>query len=175
MKVTTNINEIFSKTEVELTYKNTSQNSVELIIEIPIRDEIIFNYFIAKIDNKIIKSKVIENNKAEEKYNDAIASGNTGITSTYNSYKKICSLKIGNLQKKETLELKFYFIQFVTIQNSFYCINLIKEFPTISQFNYQRDLKGKIIIETISKITDLMTKYEDKSIICFYNYSNEKK
>ena len=175
MKVTTNINEIFSKTEVELTYKNTSQNSVELIIEIPIRDEIIFNYFIAKIDNKIIKSKVIENNKAEEKYNDAIASGNTGITSTYNSYKKICSLKIGNLQKKETLELKFYFIQFVTIQNSFYCINLIKEFPTISQFNYQRDLKGKIIIETISKITDLMTKYEDKSINCFYNYSNEKK
>ena len=175
MKVTTYINEIFSKTEVELTYKNTSKNSVELIIEIPIRAEIIFNYFIAKINDKVIKSKVIESNKAEEKYNDAIASGNTGIASSYDIKAKICSLKIGNLPKNETLELKFYFIQFVTNKNFFYSINIIKEFPTINHFNNSGDFKGKIIIETISKITDLMPKSEDKTINIKHNYSNEKK
>ena len=81
MKVSTFINEIYSTTEVELSYKNSNKDSIELIIEIPMKVEIVFNYFIAKIKDKIIKSKVIESNKAEEKYNDTIASGNTGITS----------------------------------------------------------------------------------------------
>ena len=110
MKATTYINEFYSKTEVELIYKNTAKNSIEIKIEIPIRAEVIFNYFIEKIKDKIIKSKVIEFNKAEEKYNDAISSGNTGITSSYDIKEKICSLKIGNLPKDEILELKFYFI-----------------------------------------------------------------
>ena len=110
MKVTTSINEIYSKTEVEINYKNTKETSIELIVEIPLRSEIIFDYFIAKIKDKIIKSKVIESNKAEEKYNDAIASGNTGIATMYDEENKICSVKIGNLPKKETLELKLNFI-----------------------------------------------------------------
>ena len=92
----------------------------------------IFNYFTAKITNKIIKSKVIESNKAEEKYNDAIASGDTGIASSYDSSKKICSLKIGNLPKGEILNLKFSFLQFTKIKDSYYYLNLIKDFPLIS-------------------------------------------
>ena len=36
MKVTTSINEIYSKTEVEINYKNTKETSIELIVEIPL-------------------------------------------------------------------------------------------------------------------------------------------
>ena len=147
MKVSTFINEIYSTTEVELSYKNSQKEPIELIIEIPMKVEIVFNYFIAKIKDKIIKSKVIESIKAKEKYNDAIASGNTGITSDYDIKKKICSLKIGNLPSNETLDLKFSFIQFVTIKDSFYSINIIKDFPTINDLDL-RNLEGKIIIET---------------------------
>ena len=57
MKVVTYINEIYSKTEIEIEYKNKSENSIELIVEIPLRFDIIFNNFIAKIKDKIIKSK----------------------------------------------------------------------------------------------------------------------
>ena len=79
MKSTTYINEIYSRTEVELSYKNNEENPVEITIEVPMRSEIIFNRLIIKMKDKIIETKVIKNDKAEEKYNDAISSGNTGI------------------------------------------------------------------------------------------------
>ena len=41
MKVTTSINEIYSKTEVEINYKNTKETSIELIVEIPLRSDIL--------------------------------------------------------------------------------------------------------------------------------------
>ena len=174
MKVVTSINEIYSKTEIEIEYKNKSENSIELIVEIPLRFDIIFNNFIAKIKDKIIKSKVIESNKAEEKYNDAIASGNTGIATTYDEKNKICSLKIGNLPQNETLELKLNFIQFVIIKNDFYSLNLIKEFPQINGF-IENDFEGKIIIDTESKISDIIQKNNDEKINIKPIFSNENK
>ena len=173
MKVTTYINEIYSETEVEISYKNTKEDSVELIVEIPIRTEIIFNYFTAKINDKIIKSKVIETNKAEEKYTDAIASGNKGIATSYDNENKICSLKIGNLLKNETLNLKFSFIQLVNIKDSFYCINLIKDFPTFNDFN-SNNYEGKIIIETKSEIINLIQKINSEEIKNKIKYSENK-
>ena len=173
MKVTTFINEIYSETEVEISYKNTKEESIELIIEIPIRTEIIFNYFTAKINDKIIKSKVIEANKAEEKYTDAIASGNKGIATSYDNGSKICSLKIGNLLNNETLDLKFSFIQLVNIKDSFYCINLIKDFPTINDFNSDK-YEGKIIIETKSEIINLIQKRNEENIKNKIKYSGNK-
>ena len=173
MEVTTYINEIYSETEVKISYKNTKEESIELIVEIPIRTEIIFNYFTAKINDKIIKSKVIETNKAEEKYMDAIASGNTGIATSYDSDRKICSLKIGNLLKNETIDLKFSFIQFVNIKDSFYCINLIKDFPSFSDFNSDK-YEGKIIIETKSEIINLIQKRNAEEINHMINYFETK-
>ena len=174
MKVTASINEIYSKTEVEINYKNTKETSIELIVEIPLRSEIIFDYFVAKIKDKIIKSKVIESNKAEEKYNDAIASGNTGIATIYDEKNKICSVKIGNLPEKETLELKLNFIQFVNIKNDYYSLNLIKDFPKIKDF-ISNEFEGKIIIETNSKIIELKQNNNDKEVNYNTIYSNENK
>ena len=174
MKIITSINEIYSKTEIEIEYKNKSENSIELIVEIPLRSDIIFNNFIAKIKDKIIKSKVIESNKAEEKYNDAISSGNTGIASTYDEKNKICSLKIGNLPQNETLELKLNFIQIVSIKNDFYSLNLIKEFPQINGF-IENDFEGKIIIETESKISDIIQNNKDEKMNYKPIFSNENK
>ena len=156
MKVTTYANEVYSKTEVQINYENRTDSPIELIIEIPLKQEIVFNYFIAKIKDKIIKSKIIETSKAEEKYSDAISKGDTGISSTYNLEEKLYSVKIGNIPQKETLELKCYFIQLISIKNGFYCLNLMKDFPKIKNFNSEK-FEGKIIIETFSQITDIKT------------------
>ena len=107
--------EIYSKVEVTLHYINKTDNPIELIIEIPMRSELIFDSFIAKIKDEIIKSKIVEKEKAEEKYNDAMAKGNTGLLTSYNLEEKFYSVKIGNLPSKEILELKCYFIQFIPI------------------------------------------------------------
>ena len=173
------INEIFATTEVIENYENNSNSPIELIIEIPIRTEIIFDHFIARIKDKVIRSKIIESEKGEEKYNDAIAKGNTGITSTYNIEEKLYILKIGNILPKENLELKIYFIQFITIKNSLYVLNLMKYFPKIKDNNC-KDIKGKIIIETNSKITKLISinepqySNENKKCIIEYNMNDDK-
>ena len=167
MKVSTYANEVYSKTEVQIYYENKTDYPIELIIEIPLKQEIVFNYFIAKIGNKIIKSKIIETAKAEEKYSDAISKGNTGISSTYNLEEKLYSVKIGNIPQKEILELKCYFIQLMSTKNGFLCLDLMKDFPQIKNFNSE-EFEGKIIIETFSKITDMKTDINGE-------YSNDNK
>ena len=175
MKCITYINEIYSRTELELSYKNDKENPVEIIIEVPMRSEIIFNKLIIKLKDKIIETKVIESNKAEEKYNDAISSGNTGITSSYNTERKVCSLKIGNLPENETLTFNYSFIQFINIKDSFYCLNLIKDFPSINDFNTDIS-KGKIIIETNSEINNLQCLNDSNGVIAYFpKYSNKNK
>ena len=47
--VNTYANEIYSKTEIVMNYVNNKDNPIELIIEIPMRAELIFESFIAKI------------------------------------------------------------------------------------------------------------------------------
>ena len=175
MKSITYINEIYTRTEVDLSYKNNEENPVEIIVEVPMRSEIIFNKLIIKIKDKIIEAKVIESTRAEEKYNDAISSGNTGIASSYDINKKVCSLKIGNLPPNEILTLNYSFIQFINIKDSFYYLNLIKDFPSINNFNSEI-LKGKIIIETSSAINDLQCLTDSNKLIN-YNpvYSKENK
>ena len=152
--VNTYSNEIYSKTEVILNYTNNKDNPIELIIEIPIRTELIFESFIAKIKDRIIKSKIMEKEKAEEKYNDAIAQGNTGLTTSYKLDEKLYEVKIGNLPAKESLELKCYFIQFISLKNGLYCLNIIKDFPKILNYT-PNEIQGEVIIETNSEMTEI--------------------
>ena len=48
ISVNTHCNEVYSKTEVILSYKNDQDNPLELIIEIPIKTDLIFESFEAK-------------------------------------------------------------------------------------------------------------------------------
>ena len=178
--VNTYSNELYSKIETTLHYINKEENPIELIIEIPNRTELIFDSFIAKIKDKIIKSKIIENEKAEEKYNDAIAMGNTGVMTSYNLEEKLYSVKIGNLPSKEILELKCYFIQFISINKGFFCLNLIKDFPKILSFT-PNQVQGEVIIETNSEITEIIENeskkgkfYDEKKTKFILNYENNE-
>ena len=71
--VNTYSNEIYSKTEVILNYTNNKDNPIELIVEIPIRTELIFESITAKKkdDNDDDKEKEKETNEEnnEEKKN----------------------------------------------------------------------------------------------------------
>ena len=46
---------------------------------IPILNKISLSKFVVRIDDKVIISKVMPKEKAEEKYNDTLASGNVGF------------------------------------------------------------------------------------------------
>ena len=86
-EIESEINEIYMKTKVTPEFRNNLNKPIELKVSIAnnIKD-IIFSSFTAKIgDSKVVKSKIIKDEKAEEKYTDAISEGNAAI------YAKKCS------------------------------------------------------------------------------------
>ena len=104
------INEIFATTEVTQYFTNELKNQIELTILFPIIEKLSLSKFVVTIDDKIIVSKVMPKEKAEEKYNDSLASGNFGFISRYQEDNNAYSVNIGNLQPKKRIELKSVFI-----------------------------------------------------------------
>ena len=114
--ISSEINEIFSTTEVKQSFTNESENPIELSILFPIIEKLTLSKFVLTMDDKMIISKVLTKEKAEEKYNDAISSGNVGFISKYEENHKTYSVNIGNLQPKKQIKLTSVFIEKLTLQ-----------------------------------------------------------
>ena len=107
------------------------------------------------MNNKKVISKVIDKEKAEEKYSDAIASGNTGAISSQED--KIIKVNIGNIPSKSIVKLISEFIQFLNIEDVSYCYSTIKNFPNFATKNNKTNVKlrriqANIIIKCHLKI-----------------------
>ena len=158
--IESNVNEFYAITKVTQYYKNNNNKPVELSIIYPLRKEINFRKFSINIDGKKSYSKIFEKEKANEKFSDAIASGNIGIFSKYaeedpNSY----SITIGNIGPNVMIELTSEFIQFITSDDMSFCYSVMTSYPTFSDGisrNYLKNVSGKIILKTKSKITRLV-------------------
>ena len=179
------VNEIFATTEVTQYLTNELSNPIELTLLFPIIKNLTFSKFIVKSEDKVIISKVLAKEKAEEKYNDVIAYGNVGIISRYEEENKVYSVNIGNLQPKKSIELKSTFIQMLDSKDLSYEFKIMENYP---DFNY-KELENKnsgnkkinaiFNIETQSKITRLIAPFLDKEAKkdCVYNikYSQDYK
>ncbi len=81
--INSSINEVFASSEVIQYFTNNLNVAVELTVSFPIKHEIQLTKFIVTIGNKTVISKILSKEKANEKYTDAIASGNTAILSSF--------------------------------------------------------------------------------------------
>ena len=79
--IETILNEFYAKTNIIQYYKNYANKPIELILKYPYNPKVQFSKFTLEMNNKKVISKVLEREKAEEKYTDAIAKGNTGAIS----------------------------------------------------------------------------------------------
>ena len=77
--VTCELKGAIAMTFVELTYKNTNEEKepLECTFNVPFQQEEVLTFFEAVIDGKTIVNKVMEIQAAQEKYEDAVAGGNT--------------------------------------------------------------------------------------------------
>ena len=82
MKIDAELNEFYAKTEVTQYYINHLNNPVELVLKFPYNSSVQFSKFNKDINGKKAISKIMEKEKAKEKYSDALASGNTGTISS---------------------------------------------------------------------------------------------
>ena len=160
--INSEVNEFYAITQVTQYYKNNNNKPVELNIIYPLKKEILFKKFTININGQKSISKIFTKEKAEEKYTDAIAGGNVGILSKYleeepNSY----SINIGNIAPDCSVELISEFIQYITSDDMSFCFSLMTSYPTFSDSlsrDYNKNINGKIILKTHSKITRLVNK-----------------
>ena len=162
------VNELFASTELNQYFTNTLQESIELTIIFPIKEEISLSKFLVSIDDKIILSKVMAKEKAEEKYTDAMSSGNIAFYSSYKEDQNSYSVNIGNLKPNQQIKLTTIFIQMINTQDMSYEFNIMEQYPT---FHYKeinknkpknKTIKANFEIKTKSKITRLIAPFLDE-------------
>ena len=162
------INEIFASTELTQYFTNPLDSSIELSISFPIKEEISLTKFVITIGDKIVLSKVMPKEKAEEKYNDSMAMGNQGFISRYDEQMTNYSVNIGNLNPKQKIKLNTIFIQMIGAQDMSYEFNIMEKYPSFHYKELNKNeprnkiIKANFTIETQSKITRLIAPFLDK-------------
>jgi Ca-activated chloride channel family protein len=87
--------------ELRQVYKNEEKQSLEIEYNFPINPEYSVTALNVKIGDKTVEGKVIKKEKAEEKYDDAIAAGHTAVKMDYDETTKgMMKMKVGNLLPK---------------------------------------------------------------------------
>ena len=161
------INEIFATTEVTQYFTNPLDETIELLISFPIKEEISLIKFIATVGDKTIESKVMKKEEAEEKYDNSIYVGNTGFISKYGQDMKNYVVNIGNINPKIKVKLQSFFIQNIGSVDMSYEFVIMEQYPT---FHYKeinqnesrnKRIKANFKLETQSKITRLSAPFYD--------------
>ena len=153
------VNEVYASTEAKQTFINPLDKPIELSINFPIKEEIQLSRFQVIINDKIVISRVLEKEKAKEKYNDSISEGNVGILGSYEENSYSYNVTIGNIKPKEKVELITYYLQMITSEDMSFQYEIMQHYPNfISKDMKQEDinknraknLEGKIKIKTQS-------------------------
>ena len=152
------INELYAKIKINQKFLNLSKNPLELKIYINKRKGVIFSSFTAEIGDSIkVKSKVIKKEKAEEKYSDAISSGNAAIFVSEDPYdQNRIIVNMGNIPAYGKVVFTSEFIQYTDYSKK-YEFEMFRNIPFFKEKDYFSDssIFGEIIIETKNKIYDI--------------------
>ena len=166
--LSSNINEVFASTELTQYFINPLEKTIELIVSFPIKKEINLLKFEITMGEKIVVSKVLPKEEAEEKYENSIYSGDTGFISKYDEEMSNYEVNIGNIEAKQKIKLRTYFIQNIGSQDMSYEFVIMEKYPTFhyEELNIDKPRNKKIIanfeVETQSKITRLIAPFYDE-------------
>ena len=182
VEINSKVNEIYAKTKVTQKLTNSGENPLELKIYVyNTNTNLIFSSFSAKIGDSIeVKSKVIKQSKAEEKYTDSISSGNAAIfVSKDPKNKNRIIINMGNIPPKQEVIFISEFIQFVETSD-FYEFELFRNLPIFKGKDtlfQNSEIKGTIEINTKSKINKIQKEFlsHDKLNIIEEKFLDENK
>ena len=83
---------------MELTYDNLNQERpLECKFMLPLEKSTLLAKFEAVIDDKSFLTKVMKKEKAEEKYDDAVADGKAAVIAKLEKKEENMTIKLGNL------------------------------------------------------------------------------
>ena len=173
------VNEFFCKSMVTQKFINPLENQLELQIFILQKKDMIFSSFNCKIGNSLnVKSKVIKIEKAEQKYTDAIASGNAAIYVKQINENKIL-ISMGNIPPKNEVIFISEYIHLMEPNQKFE-FELFRNLPIFMGKDYNIinnvELNATVNIKTQSKIINIEKKILMKNLnIISEQYENDNK
>ena len=178
------VNEAFARTIVTQELLNDSSQPAEFSTHYYNYNRgLLFSSFNVQIGESLkVSSKVIKENKAEEKYIDAISSGNAAIlTTTDKKDKNKIITHIGNIPPKQKVTFVSEFIELIDSTNNYHEFKLFDFNNLPMLYTYEDDKINYNIIEYETEIKtqtkiDKIEKREitDKLIIKEENFDQEK-
>ena len=115
-------------TSVEMTYVNPDpESALECTYIFPVDSNHLIAKFEVEVEGKVIVAKVIEKERALEKYEDAVAAGNFAVFSELQGTSKqdeSLLVKLGNLHPKQKAVLKAQIITQMEVIGGFYCFKM---------------------------------------------------
>ena len=176
------VNEAYAETYINQIYFNNNNNPVELAIDLPNEKGVQFLDFEVEIKDKRVKSKVITKEKAEEKYSDALAEGNTPIYCEFNKEENKYIIHLGNIEPKTKVIFKSHFHQRIISNDLNYIYQLMNHFPFPRKSQYEnyinnnaKDLiKLRVVFETSSPILTLEQKVNGENGLIKSRFSEDK-
>ena len=184
IKIISHITEFINQTQIIQYYKNTQNTPIELEIVIPlIKNFNLTKFEIIKNNQKII-SKLIEKEKAKEKYTDMITTGNPDVIS-FESEKET-KINIGVIKQGEEIEIKTFYFSHIINKDLSYQAKLHYSFPRFimgdpklkkvlkQNYSTEKIINGKIYINTRSNIQRLIIRDTENLIKIEKKYSNDK-
>ena len=98
-------------TNVELTYLNPNlESALECTYVFPLEKTTLLAKFEAIIDDKVVETKVMKKEKAQEKYEDAIAGGHAAVLAERKKKDDTMTIKLGNLLPGQAATLKIQIV-----------------------------------------------------------------
>ncbi|CAI2375453.1 unnamed protein product [Moneuplotes crassus] len=154
-------------------FKNDQKSPIEVIYKFPIDKFFSVTGVKIKLDDKQINAVIMEKEEAKEKYDDAVAQGNTAAKINYDeNIPEVLELAIGAIQPKKTVEICVEMAAKCDItKHGFYSfifpMNFIPGIITSSygKNNMKRNIPGEfsanIVVEASSTISDLSVSHSE--------------
>ena len=91
------VNDVFATISMTQTYINDIDSPIEATLTFPSEKDVLVSQMIVTLDDKVIESKIMKKEEAEEKYDDAIASGKSAFLLNELKDSQSLSLNVGNI------------------------------------------------------------------------------
>jgi Ca-activated chloride channel family protein len=136
--VNVTVNNAVAIIDVVQTFHNDKDHPLEVTLKFPIEQEYALGRLTIEINDDIIEGKILKKEKAQEKYEDAIASGHTAVMAEEDKDEPdMVNLKVGNLLAgTKKLLVRFRLLHVLRVECGAYVVRVPMSFFPASEADY---------------------------------------
>lgn len=152
----------FGKFEIEQTYKNNTNNVLEVTYTFPIVETATVVGFEINVADRVLKGQCKESGKAKKEYQENIVKGNSAYMMEQNA-DNVFKISVGKIDKDEEVKIKIYYIdKFEIVDNKIQVL-----IPTLVAPKYKSEVTDKLIYGTVDYTIDFNIRVD--KVVCTKN------